>query len=68
MPEMSEENYTALLERIDSQDKTIEALNKRLTDLAAMNKALMRTTDIPPKSASDRHHDLEAKLMKGIVK
>ena len=68
MPEMSEENYMALMERLDRQDALIEAQNKKLADLAAMNNALLRTTDDghQVRNPSERHKELELKLKGGI--
>ena len=68
MPEMSEENYKAIMERLDKQDKLIEAQNKKLSDLAAMNKVLMQTTDEGGSSTPTavRHKELEEKLKGGL--
>lgn len=68
MPEMSEENYIALMERLDRQDALIEAQNKKLADLAAMNNALLRTTDdgSQVQNPSARHAELEHRLKGGL--
>ena len=68
MPEMSEENYKALLERLEQQDKTIEGLVKKFEDMAKMNKVLMQTsTDSSRVQPSvDRKKELAEKLKGGI--
>lgn len=68
MPEMSEENYMALMDRLDKQDALIEAQNKKLADLAAMNSALLRTTDNGGQvvNPSARRQELAEKLKGGL--
>lgn len=68
MPEMSEENYKAIMERLDKQDQLIEAQNKKLADLANMNSVLLRTNDdgSPSSASHERHNELEKKLKGGL--
>lgn len=67
MPEMSDENYKLLLERLDKQDALIEAQNKKLQDIAAMNSALL-SHDEPRQvqSSEERRKELEKKLKGGL--
>lgn len=66
MPDITEENYALLLERIDKlETKTanLEAANK---DLAAMNRALIgRTTDSSDVVVVDKK-ELGDRLLKGL--
>lgn len=68
MPDMSEENYNALLARLESQDKLIEEMNQRIKDVCAMNSALLNTTDnsAPSRLKSGRSKELETKLKGGL--
>lgn len=68
MPEMSEENYKALLEKLDAQDKKIEGLEKRIGDISAMNKVLLQTTEGESRvqSSTERHNELDKKLKGGL--
>lgn len=68
MPEMSEENYNALLERLKKQDETIASLNKRIEDVCAMNTALLNTSDsgLPSTPPSERRKELAEKLKGGL--
>lgn len=66
MPEMSEENYKMLLERLDAQDKKIEVLEKQNADIVAMNKSLIgRTSETPAEKKVDRD-ELRGKLLRGL--
>ena len=64
MPEMSEENYSALVERLAAQDKKIEGLEKRIADISAMNKVLLQTSDDGSivRNPTERHEELDKKL------
>ena len=50
MPEMSKENYEALLARLEEQDKTIQDLNSKVADMSNLMKA-----NISRKSASNQN-------------
>ena len=58
MPEMSEENYKLLMERLDSIEADykakIAALEKKNNDLAAMNLALVGRTKESASATDDK--------------
>ena len=68
MPEMTEENYKALLERLDNQDKLIAEQTKKIADIVAMNRVLLQTSDDGARvqPTSERHKELEDKLKGGL--
>lgn len=70
MPEMSEENYSAILSAIDElRAKNVE-LEKRLTDMTTMNKALLSSRGGQQDNKVDpqvRRKELEEKL-KGSIR
>lgn len=65
---MSNDNYKLILERLDSQDKKIEALEKENKDIASMNRALMFTKESssPAVSKDEEHKMLEKKLKEAL--
>ena len=69
MPEMSEENYQAIMKKFDELEKKQEALDKKITDVTNFNNALLQTADDNGKivSPSARKKELEEKL-KGAFK
>ena len=69
MPEMSEENYKALLQRLEAQDKKIEGLEKRIGDVSEMNKVLLQTTDSGTgvRTPAEEHAELDKKLKGALL-
>ena len=69
MPEMSEDNYQAILKKFDELEKKTEGLEKKIADVTAFNNALLQTADDTGKivSPSARKKELEEKL-KGAFK
>lgn len=67
MPEMSEENYNALMEKLAKLEERSTALEKRITDVVAFNNTLLHTTSDGhiTVDAKERHKELEQKL-KGV--
>lgn len=68
MPEMSEENYNALMERLKQQDEKIATLEKKFHDVSAMNSVLLRTTGdgSQVQTKPERMKELEKKLKGGL--
>ena len=66
MPEMTEENYNALMERLDKMQTDMDALKKANADLAAMNRTLIGRTSGTPTEEQVDMKALGEKLMKGL--
>lgn len=67
MPEMSEDNYNALLERLANQDTEIADLKKQIKDIAALNKTLLNSSapGMPNMAKEQRREQLHDKLFGG---
>lgn len=69
MPEMSEENYQALLTAIEDLRQENDNINKRLSDMTAMNKALLNSrggSQQVTQDTSKRQKELYDKLQRSI--
>ena len=66
MPEMTEENYKMLLERLDIMEKRQGELEKNNQDLVAMNRALLTGSNKPVIDKEERLKELGKKLKEGL--
>lgn len=66
MPEMTEENYKLLLERLDIMEKRQSELEKNNQDLVAMNRALLTGSNKPAIDKEERLKELGKKLKEGL--
>lgn len=67
MPEMSEENYQAILTAIDELRQENEKTKKTLADMVSMNKALLNSKGSQQVSSQDtgvRKKELNERLKK----
>lgn len=69
MPEMSEENYDAIMSALEELRAKNNDLEKRLTDMVSMNKALLSSKRGQPdntQTTQARRKELEEKLQRSI--
>lgn len=66
MPEMTEDNYKMLLERLDIMEKRQSELEKNNQDLVAMNRALLTGSNKPAIDKEERLKELGKKLKEGL--
>ena len=66
MPEIGEDNYNMLLEKLKETEAKMEALEKKVGDVVSMNRSLLNSSSAPVIDKDKRKAELGKRLKEAL--